>query len=204
MFNLKKILSGSVLALALGACGAAFAGPSYHVTIDTAKLGSATAFLDIGLGAKDGVTPVTATVTGFKGMFGEYSDRFGNSTGDVVNGLTLVSDVNFSDLFQSIMLGGLFSFDVSFASAAANGNPDGSAFTATLYNGDASATLGAMGALAEIDVIPGQADIVSSANAYASIGTNAVSAVPEPSTLLSMVTGLGLAGIAGLRRRKAA
>jgi hypothetical protein len=200
MLNFKKILSCSLLAAALGACGAAFAGPTYHVTIDTSKLGGGSAFLDVGLGAKDGALPVTANVSGFMGVFGDYSDRLGNSTGDVMSGLTLVNDATFSDLYQSIVLGGLFSFDVSFVSGPDNGSLDGSAFTATLYNSDGSSPIGAAGALAEIDVIPGQADSLFTANSSATISTDAVAAVPEPSTLLSMFTGLGLLGF-GLRRR---
>jgi hypothetical protein len=198
--DLKKILSRSLLALALSACGAAFAGPTYHVALDTSTLGSGTAFLDLGLANYADSAPVRATLSHFTGLFGEYSESGAGSSGSVAGSVVLhTNDSGFSDLFQSILLGGQFGFDVSFDTS---GTGNTSSFVAQLYNGDQTGLLGVQGNLLEIDLNPGQADIVSPANAYASI--NAVAAVPEPSTLLSMVTGLGLAGIAGLRRRKAA
>jgi hypothetical protein len=199
--NLKKILSRSLLALALGACGAAFAGPTYHVTIDTSTLGSGTAFLDLGLGALENAAPVSATLSGFHGMFGEYSELDGDAGGSVGGAVTLVNDASYSELYQGILLGGLFSFDVAFdGNLAGAANPTGTTFSATLYNGAQDGYLGLQGPLATIDLIPGQADMVSPANAYAGVTISAVSAVPEPSTALSMVTGLGLLGF-GLRRR---
>ncbi|WP_036165329.1 NF038129 family PEP-CTERM protein [Massilia sp. 9096] len=192
--NLKKILSRSLLALALSACGAAFAGPTYHVAIDTTTLNSSTAFLDLGLANFGDSAPVTATLSHFSGAFGEYSELGNGASGSVAQGDSVVLHTNgsgFSDLFQSILLGGLFNFDVSFDTSGA-GKP--STFVGLLYRGDLSDSL------FEITLAPGEADIVSPANAYASVGPAAVSAVPEPSTLLSMATGLGLLGF-GLRRR---
>jgi hypothetical protein len=195
MMNLKKILSHSLLALALGACGAAFAGPSYHVTVDTRSLGSGTGYLDLGLGADTGAAPTSATLSSFSGAFGNDAQLYGDASGSVAGSLMLKNDQSYSDLFQQVQFGGLFGFDIRFDGNADNGgNPIGTSFFASLYN------LDALYVAAEIDLLPGQADVLSAANAYGSISTNAVSAVPEPSTLLSMVTGLGLVGF-GLRRR---
>jgi hypothetical protein len=198
MLNLKKILSHSLLAMALGACGTVFAAPVYHVSVDTSKLGSGNAILDLELGAlMPSAAPVTATLNHFMGAYG--ASAFGGSaSGSIGSSVRLMNDAGYSDLFQSIVLGGLFSFDISFD--VGSGSNDGTTFTAMLYNFDQTATLGMDTPLAEIDLNPGQADMVSPANAYASVTANAVSAVPEPSTLLSMVTGLGLLGF-GLRRR---
>jgi hypothetical protein len=193
MLNLKKILSHSLLAVALGACGTVFAVPVYHVTIDTRTLGNSNAVLDLELGALTGsAAPVTATLNHFMGAYGA-SEFSGSASGSIGSSVRLVNDAGYSGLLQSIMLGGLFSFDLSFD--VGTGGLDGSSFTAMLYNPDFSATLGMDTPLVAIDLMPGQADVVSPANAFAS-----ATAVPEPSTLLSMVTGLGLLGF-GLRRR---
>jgi len=193
MLNLKKFLSGSLLAVALGACAGVFAAPVYHVTIDTSTLGNSNAVLDLELGALTGnAAPVTATLNHFMGAYGA-SDFSGSASGSIGSSVRLVNDAGYSGLLQSIMLGGLFSFDLSFD--VGTGGLDGSSFTAMLYNADFSATLGMDTPLVQIDLMPGQADVVSPANAFAS-----ATAVPEPSTLLSMVTGLGLLGF-GLRRR---
>ncbi|RYE69927.1 MAG: PEP-CTERM sorting domain-containing protein [Oxalobacteraceae bacterium] len=197
MLNLKKILSRSLLALALGACGSVFAAPVYHVTIDTSTLGNSNAVLDLELGALTGsAAPVTATLNHFMGAYGA-SDFSGSASGAIGSSVRLVNDAGYSGLLQSIMLGGLFSFDLSFDLSfdVGTGGLDGSSFTAMLYNADLTATLGMDTPLVQIDLMPGQADVVAPANAFAS-----VTDVPEPSTLLSMVTGLGLLGF-GLRRR---
>lgn len=193
MLNLKKFLSRSLLAVALGACAGVFAAPVYHVTIDTSTLGTSNAVLDLELGALTGnAAPVTATLNHFMGAYGA-SDFSGSASGAIGSSVRLGNDAGYSGLLQSIMLGGLFSFDLSFD--VGTGGLDGSSFTAMLYNADFSATLGMDTPLVQIDLMPGQADVVAPANAFAS-----ATAVPEPSTLLSMVTGLGLLGF-GLRRR---
>jgi len=193
MLNLKKFLSRSLLAVALGACGSVFAAPVYHVTVDTSTLGNSNAVLDLELGALAGsAAPVTATLDHFMGAYGA-SEFSGSASGSIGSSVRLVNDAGYSGLLQSIMLGGLFSFDLSFD--VGSGGLDGSSFTAMLYNADLTATLGMDTPLVQIDLMPGQADVVSPGNAFAS-----ATAVPEPSTLLSMVTGLGLLGF-GLRRR---
>lgn len=196
--NFKKILSRTLLAMALTACGAACAGPTYHVSIDTSTLGTGTAHFDLGLANFPDSAPVTATLSHFTGNYADQSELGTAASGSVSDSVVLRTNSNgFSDLFQSIFLGGKFGFDVSFQTIGA-GNT--SSFIAQLYNADVSGFLGVDGNLLEIDLQPGQADVVAPANAFAAVTASDAAAVPEPSTLLSMVTGLGLLG-AGLRRR---
>ena len=101
---------------------------------------------------------MTATLSHFMGAYGA-SDFSGTASGSTGSSVRLVNDAGYSGLLQSVMLGGLFSFDLIFD--VSTGGLDGSSFTAMLYNADFSATLGMDTPLVEIDLMPGQADVVS-------------------------------------------
>jgi len=199
MFNIKSILSRSLLALALvSGAGAAFAGPTYHVSVDTQTLGTGAAYLDLGLGSLGGAAPVTATLSHFTGVFGGYADLLGASSGSVDGTVVLNNSVGWSDLFQEIVLGGLFGFDVSFDTS---GDGAGTTFGVALFGADMMTNLGLPGNLVQIDLQPGMADVVSPANAFGSATVAAAADVPEPAELALVMTGLGLMGL--MRRRRA-
>lgn len=199
MYTFKALVSRSLLALVLAAASSlALAGPTYHVAIDTSTLGSGAAYLDLGLSDFGDSGPVTATLSGFQGNFGSTSFVDGDSQGSVAPGDTLVlrtSGEVVNDLVQEIALGGLFSFDVSFDTGNI-GNV--SSFFASLYSSDFSANLGMDGNLVQIDLMPGASDVLSPNNSFGTISADSAN-VPEPSTMLSMMTGLSLLGFA-LRR----
>ena len=198
MFNIKSILSRSLLALALvTGAGAAFAGPTYHVSIDTQTLGTGTAYLDLSLGSLGGAAPVTATLSDFTGVFGSFTDRLGASSGSVDGTVVLNNSVGWSDLFQEIVLSGLFGFNVSFDTS---GEGAGTTFGVALFGADMTTNLGLPGNLVQIDLQPGMADVVSPANAVGSATVAAAADVPEPADWALLMTGLGLMGFT-LRRR---
>lgn len=193
------VLSKSLLALALASgAGAAFAGPTYHVSIDTSTLGSGTAYIDLALGALTGAAPVTATLNNFSGNFGSYTETNGASSGSVGGSVVLMNGTSYNDLFQGIVLGGLFSFDVSFDTS---GSGSGTTFYSALYGSDMQTYLGLQGNLVQIDLQPGMADVVSPDNAFASVQAQPAADVPEPASWALLAGGAGLLGC--MRRRRA-
>jgi hypothetical protein len=202
MFNLKTTLAASLLSLAM--CAGAIAAPLYHVTIDTSRYGG-TGHLDLALGAEDKAAPVTATLTNFSTLLGSaFAAGNYDPSGSVMfmNGaLRLKNDVNISDAYVGVAFGGAYSFDVSFdGNGDTGGNPIGTSFYASLYDADGNNLAGLTGPAVQIDLNPGQPDTLTGVAGVGSVAAVDAAAVPEPSTLLSMVTGLGLLG-AGLRRR---
>lgn len=205
MTNMKSILapllSKTLLAMALASgAGAAFAGPTYHVSIDTSTLGSGTAYIDLALGALTDAAPVTATLNNFSGNFGSYTETNGASSGSVGAGVVLMNGTSYNDLFQSIVLGGLFSFDVSFETSG-SGSGSGTTFYSALYGSDMQTYLGLQGNLVQIDLQPGTADVVAPNNAFASVQAQPAADVPEPASWALLVGGVGLLGV--MRRRRA-
>jgi hypothetical protein len=195
MTHFKSLLSRSVLALALATLSAAaFAGPTYHVAIDTATLGSGDGYLDLTLSGLVDSAPTTATLSHFAGTFGSYTEQYGMAGGSVADAITLINaGGGWNEFFQSLTLGGLFSFDVSFDTS---GSGAGTTFGAALYDSDGITYLGTAGNLVQIDLLPGTADTITTPTALADVTAE----VPEPSVLLSLVIGLGAMGGA-LRRR---
>jgi hypothetical protein len=193
MFKPTSTLARSLLALALLAgSAAAMAAPTYHVSIDsTGQSGSGELILSFL--TEDPAPTAVASVSGLSGagLLGTgtaYNDAtvdFGART------LRLPSGLN-GYLFD-VTLGGKFSFDVGF-------NVDNAVYEAIFGTGladlDGNYLTGTD--LVDITLSPDSAIQAVANPAYASV--EAVSAVPEPSTLLSLVTGLGLLGF-GLRRR---
>jgi hypothetical protein len=201
MTNVQTFIRQCLLALALaGAALGALAGPiNFHVDLDTRTL-SGNGLISLSFTKLVGAGPVTAKVTNLTGPVGGVAAT-GAVSGDA-SGFTIANGPdadNFADI--DAPFGGLFSFDIAFSGAFMD---EVGLQTSTLYvfllGTDYSSQAGdALFGVASLTVQPG-VGIVRNAAFPAFVG---ITAVPEPSELLLMMTGLGLVGLM-VRRRKAA
>ena len=192
MFNLKNLFTRALLALMLvTGAGAALAGPTYHVTIDTAGY-DGTGALDFELFGYETSADATAYLSNFTGDFGSASDASG-ATGSIASGIVL-GPRDYTWFRQAVNLGQRFSFDLRF-DVAAPGEPVG--FSAALYSDALDRYLGDIGSLVVVELTPGQPDLVL---VDASLAT--ISEVPEPATFASLALGLALMGSTLRARRK--
>ena len=181
MTFLKNLLARLVLASLL-LChfgGAAQAAPLYTIHIDTATLGGGQAYLGLYfLGLAD-AAPATATVSGLSGAFAAPAQISGPVSGALPGALTFS---NGGELVQSVSLGGVLSFSVSFTQGSGNSNA-GTTFGWALF--DETHYLGADGDLGTLALQPGLPVVVNNASPLSS-----VQAVPEPATVLMLSLGL--------------
>lgn len=201
MFNFKRIIQHALLALSLAiGSGAAIAGPTYQVTVDTSSLEGGSGLLDFWfMSGFAGAPAATATVSNFSGLFGGEYARFGEVNGAVPGAVTISNADGENFLTQEITLGGKFAFTVSFDSAeAALDNLTPSLMAIGLFNADFSAMLASVAEFTlvpGIDGMPGQVTVV--------VGDIArVAEVPEPSDLLLMLTALALMAAVAQRRAR--
>jgi hypothetical protein len=192
----KSLLSRAMLAAALAAgAGAAVAGPTYHVEIDTksfADLG--TGYLDLSFLPLIESGPATATVTHLEGDFGDYADTSAPGLSGALDGKLVFDNAMYADLFRSIKLGGSFSFDLSFDGPYTG--IGGTDFDVSVFN-EAYDYL--LASAVHVGLRPDSVTLAA-VEGYASISE--VSAdVPEPSAAALVLIGLMMAGAAARRRR---
>jgi hypothetical protein len=192
MRNFKHAVAWLLLALSLAAPACATV---YHVDIDTAPLGSGSAFLGLSFLGLGCAAPATATVTGLTGAFTGVADTTGAVTGGAPGPLVFADTDGGGDWVQAVTLGGKFSFDVSFAYAAGN---DGATFGWALF--DAVQYLGADGDLGNLSVQPGAPANAQIVLAQAG-ALSEVTVIPEPSSLALVM--LACVAMGAARRRGA-
>jgi len=192
MFNLKNLFARAMLALMLvTGAGAASAGPTYQVTIDTEGL-SGTGMLDFAFLGLESAGAATAYLSNFSGDFGDFWLE-GDASGDRETGILLGNSVFFNDYLQAVNLGGVFRFNVMFDFA---GEGDGMTLGVALYDEFFTTYLGAEGNLVQFDLMPGSGVTVSAAD-----GVARVAEVPEPASMTMLLAGLMLLGWT-LRQRR--
>lgn len=188
MFTMKALFLRAMLALSI-ALGApvVLAGPVYHVSVDTSSL-SGTGFLSLSMSGFADSGTTTAKASNFSGNFGAVETApTGDVSGNIVDGVLLgMADVaNYFD--QSIIFGGLFSFDVRF-----DGEPGDAASTfGVALLGDDFLYVGDFGNLVEINLLSdGTIDVDTLVPDLVSTAE-----VPEPGEWLLLATGLMLIGM---------
>jgi len=192
MFNLKNLFARAMLALMLvTGAGAASAGPTYQVTIDTQGL-SGIGQLDFAFLGLETAGAATAFLSNFSGNFGDFVLE-GDASGDRDSGILLGNSVFFNDYLQTVTLGGVFRFNVMFDFA---GEGDGMTLGVALYDEFFTTYLGTEGNLVQFDLMPGSGVTVS-----ATEGLTRVAEVPEPASMAMLLAGLMLLG-ATLRQRR--
>ncbi|MEW6023496.1 MAG: NF038129 family PEP-CTERM protein [Pseudomonadota bacterium] len=192
MFNLKNLFARAMLALMLvTGAGAASAGPTYQVTIDTQGL-SGIGKLDFAFLGLESAGAATAYLSNFSGDFGLF-ELEGDASGDRETGITLGNSVFFNDYLQTVNLGGVFRFNVMFDFA---GEGDGMTLGVALYDEFFTTYLGAEGNLVQFDLMPGSGVTVSAVD-----GLTRVAEVPEPASMAMLLAGLMLLGWTMRQRR---
>ena len=202
MSNFTSFLRQAALALLL-ACGAgaALAGPSYHVTIDTVGM-SGSGYLDFSVVGTPGSASAMATVSNLAGAFGAEYERIGAVSGSIPAGFSLANGDGDNYLTQMVTLGGLFGFDISFAGdyQTIEGS-DGATFAIGLFDELFSQYTVAATFAAQPAFNGEAANLVASAEMDA-VDIAPASAVPEPSQLALMLMGLCAAGFVVRRQRR--
>jgi hypothetical protein len=197
MINLKTVIRQCLLAVALaGMALGAVAGPiNFHVSLDTTTL-SGPGLISFSFSKLGAAGPVTATVSNIMGNAGVVTPTGEVTVGadgfTIANGLPLL---NYADLDASF--GNMFSFDIAFSGAFMDEvGLDSSTLFVSLLGTDYGVLAGDDFGVAQFNVLPG---VGIAANAsFPEFAT--ISAVPEPSAMLLMMTGVGLVGFTARRR----
>jgi len=202
MTNFTSFIQTAIFAcaMALGATPA-FAGPVYRVTIDTSSLAEASGLLDFALTSNDASPDLTSvTLTNFSGDFGAGVTR-GGDVSDIAGGYAIGSGAGLSWLSRFVNLGGSFGFNVGFADSF--GGVDGVGLEVSLFDVDMTRYLGMDGPLVSFVLVPAMGAEPSFVSVSADNALASVSAIPEPSELLLMLTGLAMLGFVTRRARRA-
>lgn len=204
MFNIQTLLRQAMLALAL--CGASLAAhadvipASYRVTINTAGVEGAS-FLDMNFSDFGVAAEAIATISNLQGEFGGVDSFLGN-VGFQPGGVFTMTNQGMNFLTHSITAGGLLSFDIGFSGAFLTETGGHTTFfSAALLDAEYEPLGNELGDV--LFSITQLSETSAAAVGFETFGIAEVSvnAVPEPSELLLVLTGLALMGAMVRRRR---
>lgn len=214
--QIKKVLTNSLLALALGAAVGGASAETLRVEIDTSGLGS-NGWIDL-LFNPSGTNSSLATVklydfTGFDASAPAQVE--GGVTGSLASGFTLNNLNQGSDLFHAVNFGGKVGFSIDFAGELGSAiNRSLSTLAVALYGADQSTLLGngnaVTGSLVDLYWLSPTSTAAGSVStrifdSVASVSpVGQISPVPEPSVWLTMGAGLGLLALVRRRQQRSA
>jgi len=179
----------------------AFADLSFNVSVDTSSLSGQSGYLDFQFNPGDSTAlPATAAVALFQtvgGVLVQPAILTGDAAGSLPGTLTLDNGTAFNDAFQGFTFGSSFNFTVTLSGPAVDspGGTVGSAFASSLYASDGMTPLLTIDPNGSVATINLNANGTASAETFpqsptddtpaAIVTPNAVTPVPEPSTLLA-------------------
>lgn len=193
MSALRTLLLRAALGLLL-ACGggAAQAGPTYYVSVDTHVLSGQSGYLDFLFLGLHNAAPAQATITQLAGDFSGDSFTLGDASGDAASGFILNNGGSWSEAGLWTGFGGILRFAVKFE--AADGAGAGTTLAVALLDAGLNYMEGT-GDIARFELQPGQETAFATDPALAS-----VQMVPEAHIMWLFGAGM-LAMAGGLRRR---
>ena len=205
--HFRRTLRQTVLALMLASADSVAAATTYHVDIDTSAYAGA-GYIDLTFLGYPDSDAATATISNFSGALGALVSQDGDVSGTLGSSATLGNSVFYNEVYQSVTLGGLFSFDVDFAGSFHTGTSlDGTTLAIGLLDASQVTYLDAGQPQVQFNLASNNGIDVAGVTpaVYSAIATvSTVSAVPEPSAWLLMLGGVAVVGFAARRRQAAA
>lgn len=181
---------------------AALAGPTYRVTLDTTAY-TGTGHLSLSFSSIGITDPLSATVSNFDGSYGVEYDRIGLVSGTMGSSLLFANSLEYSELVNTVTLGGMFGFNVTFGDGVIGENF--AQFSVMLYNEAFDGVVGSAnesGSAVEIALLPTGSDPAASLYAGPGLASVEPTQVPEPAQLPLMLSSLAL--LAFMTRRRSA
>jgi hypothetical protein len=219
----KRLIFRTAAILALAFLGGLESGSLradfiYDVSIDTSSIAGTSGYLDFQFNPGGVSAPASITISNFQttgGILAPFDPNigtgdFGDATGMLPGTLTLDNGTQFNDVYQGFTFGTNYSFELDLSDPPAF--PDGSSFAMTLYGSDGGTTLlsnnpDGSGSALRLDLSPDGLTVTTAYAAQGVIATpqgsgNPGGAVPEPSSLLLLVSALPVGLLVRRRLRR--